>query len=86
MWTRKDLSSRRVQGVLRPFIREIHKTSLDSGVISFAGGLPDPAFSLLKGLRRPLAGYFGAIQSLSIFHPVFKPIPVSGTGMDVAKG
>jgi 2-aminoadipate transaminase len=152
----EDLFSERIQGVPRSFIREILKASLNPEVISFAGGLPNPAFFPVKeietatsavfkrygakilqysnsegelelrefisarykekkGIDIPAAniiitngsqqgidllakvfldkgdsvlieepGYLGAIQSLSMYQPVFRPIPVDETGMDVA--
>jgi 2-aminoadipate transaminase len=151
----EELFARRIQGVPRSFIREILKASLNPEVISFAGGLPNPAFfpvneieaatievfrkhgpSVLqysnsegelelrefiskryktkKGLDIPAEniiitngsqqgidllakvflnsgdsvlieepGYLGAIQSLSLYQPVFRPVPVAAAGMDV---
>ncbi|TKB12373.1 PLP-dependent aminotransferase family protein [Desulforhopalus sp. IMCC35007] len=151
----EELFARRIQGVPRSFIREILKASLNPEVISFAGGLPNPAFfpvreieaattevfrkygpsvlqysnsegelelrefisqryKMKKGLNIPAEniiitngsqqgidllakvflnsgdsvlieepGYLGAIQSLSLYQPVFRPVPVAATGMDV---
>jgi len=42
----------RVQGVPRSFIREILKVSLDPEIISFAGGLPNPAFFPVDEIRQ----------------------------------
>lgn len=151
----EELFAERIQGVPRSFIREILKASLNPEVISFAGGLPNPAFfpvkqieeattavfnrdgaSVLqysnsegelelrefisrrykekKGLDIPAEniiitngsqqgidllakvflnpgdsvlieepGYLGAIQSLTLFQPKFRPVPVGERGMDI---
>jgi 2-aminoadipate transaminase len=47
----KDIFAERMQGVPRSFIREILKVSLDPTVISFAGGLPNPAFFPVREIR-----------------------------------
>jgi 2-aminoadipate transaminase len=41
-----------MKGVPRSFIREILKASLDPAVISFAGGLPNPAFFPVQEIQR----------------------------------
>ncbi len=48
----EDIFATRMQGVPRSFIREILKVSLDPSVISFAGGLPNPAFFPVEEIRR----------------------------------
>ncbi len=48
----KDIFAKRMQGVPRSFIREILKVSLDPSVISFAGGLPNPAFFPVTEIQR----------------------------------
>ncbi len=47
-----DIFAERIQAVPRSFIREILKVSLDPAVISFAGGLPNPAFFPIAALRQ----------------------------------
>lgn len=48
----KDIFAERMQGVPRSFIREILKVSLDPSVVSFAGGLPNPAFFPVTEIQR----------------------------------
>lgn len=48
----------RVQNVPRSFIREILKVSLDPAVVSFAGGLPNPAFFPVKELEQATSKVF----------------------------
>jgi 2-aminoadipate transaminase len=48
----EDIFAKRMQGVPRSFIREILKASLDPSVISFAGGLPNPAFFPVRQIQR----------------------------------
>ncbi|MGA2668340.1 MAG: hypothetical protein ABSF32_05425 [Ignavibacteria bacterium] len=43
-----DLFAKRVEGVPKSFIREILKLTQSKEVISFAGGLPNPAFFPVK--------------------------------------
>src|SRR5262245_51340206 len=43
--------ARRVQNVRRSFVREILKATASPGVISFAGGLPNPAFIPVNQIR-----------------------------------
>jgi 2-aminoadipate transaminase len=47
----EDIFAKRMQGVPRSFIREILKVSMDPTVISFAGGLPNPAFFPVKEIQ-----------------------------------
>ena len=47
----ESIFAKRMQGVPRSFIREILQVSLDPTVISFAGGLPNPAFFPVKELQ-----------------------------------
>jgi len=47
----EEIFAERIQGVPRSFIREILKVSLDPSVISFAGGLPNPAFFPVREIR-----------------------------------
>ncbi len=48
----ENIFAGRMQGVPRSFIREILQVSLDPTVISFAGGLPNPAFFPVRELQR----------------------------------
>jgi 2-aminoadipate transaminase len=152
----EELFAERIQGVPRSFIREILKASLNPEVISFAGGLPNPAFFPVKEIEAATTevfkrygakvlqysnsegelelrefisaryrqkngidipadniiitngsqqgidllakvflnsgdsvlmeepGYLGAIQSLSMYQPVFRPVTVDSEGLDVA--
>lgn len=48
----KNIFASRMQGVPRSFIREILKVSLDPSVVSFAGGLPNPAFFPVAEIKR----------------------------------
>jgi 2-aminoadipate transaminase len=54
----KNIFAKRMQGVPRSFIREILQVSLDPTVISFAGGLPNPAFFPVKELHRATENVF----------------------------
>lgn len=47
----ENIFAKRMQGVPRSFIREILQVSLDPTVISFAGGLPNPAFFPVRELQ-----------------------------------
>lgn len=48
----EGIFAKRIEGVPRSFIREILKVSLDPSVISFAGGLPNPAFFPVTEIRQ----------------------------------
>jgi len=48
----ENIFAQRMLGVPRSFIREILQVSLDPSVISFAGGLPNPAFFPVDEIRR----------------------------------
>ncbi len=48
----ENIFADRMQGVPRSFIREILKVSLDPSVVSFAGGLPNPAFFPVAAIER----------------------------------
>jgi len=48
----EDLFAEPMKGVPRSFIREILKASLDPEMISFAGGLPNPAFFPAKEIEQ----------------------------------
>ncbi len=43
--------ARRMSSVHRSFIREILKAAVDPGIISFAGGLPNPRFFPVRELE-----------------------------------
>lgn len=46
------LFAERIQGVPRSFIREILRVSLNKEIISFAGGLPNPAFFPVQQIQK----------------------------------
>lgn len=54
----ENLFAERIQGVPRSFIREILRVSLDKEIISFAGGLPNPAFFPVKEIQKATAEVF----------------------------
>ena len=54
----EELFATRIQGVPRSFIREILKASLNPEVISFAGGLPNPAFFPAKEIEEATTAVF----------------------------
>ncbi|BHH81909.1 aminotransferase-like domain-containing protein [Desulforhopalus sp. 52FAK] len=54
----EELFAERIQGVPRSFIREILKASLNPEVISFAGGLPNPAFFPVKEIEAATTAVF----------------------------
>ncbi|CAG36339.1 aminotransferase-like domain-containing protein [Desulfotalea psychrophila] len=54
----ESLFSARIKKVPRSFIREILKVSLDPEIISFAGGIPNPALFPLKELEAATAKVF----------------------------
>jgi len=63
----EDLFAEPMKGVPRSFIREILKASLDPAVISFGGGLPNPAFFPVKEIQKATEKVFekygaGALQ------------------------
>lgn len=53
-----NVFAERIQGVPRSFIREILRVSLDKEIISFAGGLPNPAFFPVDEIQKATAEVF----------------------------